>query len=147
MNLSYSHHLGYGSRRLAALALEPAVNGFSQICRTLQANPDYVEAANLIAQADRMLSDSFEELLRKVQLLGQTAFRQELKNDIAFWVECDSEWGQGSGYRNRIAARNDRWFSQERAQELEAQVWSIIDKEWRDVLAGVSLLFDDDSED
>lgn len=68
MNLSYSHHLGYGSRRLAALALEPAVNGFGQMCRTLQANPDYVESANLIAQADRMLSDSYEELLRKVQL-------------------------------------------------------------------------------
>jgi transcriptional regulator with XRE-family HTH domain len=147
VNLSYSHHLGYGSRRLAALALEPAVNGFAQICRTLQANPDYVEAASLIAQADRTLSNAYEELLRKVQLLGQTAFRQELKNDIAFWVECDSEWGQGPGYRNRIADRNNRWFSQERAQELETQLWSIIDKEWRDVLGGVGLLFEDDREE
>ena len=146
VNLSYSHYLGYGARRLAALALEPAVNGFGEICRTLQANPDYAEASNLIAQADRTLSDAYEELLRKAQILGQTAFRQELKADIAFWVECDSEWGQGPGYRNRIADRTDRWFHQERAQELEVQLWSIIEKEWQGVLVG-SLLFHDESEE
>jgi transcriptional regulator with XRE-family HTH domain len=142
-NLSYSHHLGFGARRLAALALGQSVNGFTSLCKTMMATPDYTEARELIAQAERVLSDSYEELLRKVQIMGQTAFREELKVDIAFWVECSSEWGQGPGYRNRIAERNERWFGEEPRKALEKELWSMIEREWHGALAKVNALFDE----
>lgn len=142
-NLSYSHHLGFGARRLAVLSLGQSVNGFTELCKAMMATPHYTEARELIAQAERVLSDSYEELLRKVQIMGQTAFREELKVDIAFWVECSSEWGQGPGYRNRIAERNERWFGAEPRKALEKELWSMIEKEWRGALARVNALFDE----
>lgn len=99
-NLSYPHHLGYGARRLAALALR-AVTGFSELFRTLLGDEEYTEAWDLVSQAERALTSSYDELLRKVQLMGQTIFRQELKTDITSWEQCDSEWRQAPGYRNR----------------------------------------------
>lgn len=97
INLSYSHHLGFGSRKLAVSALGPIVAGFSTLCKTLIANPDYREAEGLIKQSERLLLSAYEELLRKIQLMGQTAFKDELREDSTFWHACDQEWGMGPG--------------------------------------------------
>ena len=87
-NLDYGHHLGYGARRLAAAALEPFVEKFKNVAGVMQGNPDFVEAQDLIQQAQRVLETAFEELLRKVQLMGRTAFKDALKLDPSLWVQC-----------------------------------------------------------
>ena len=141
-NLSYSHHLGYGARRLAATALGKNVEGFSDLCATLAANPDYKEAIDLIQQADRVLSTTYEELLRKVQLMGQNLFRDELKSDVGFWVACDSEWGRGPGYRDRVSGRNKTWFTASQRQELEQELNTLIEREWIQALERMTALFE-----
>jgi hypothetical protein len=145
-NLSYSHHLGYGARRVAAVTLEKHVTGFAELCETMLGNPDYTEAAEMIAQAARVLSTSYDELLRKVQLMGQTSFRNEIKQDIAFWVECEAEWGQGPGYKHRVIDRNRKWFGEEPQRKLEAELMMLITREWQAALSRVSSLFDSDSD-
>jgi hypothetical protein len=141
-NLSYSHHLGYGARRLAALALGRHVTGFSELCRTMLGNADYTDAQELIRQAERVLADAYEELLRKVQLMGQTSFRDELKQDVLFWVECSSEWGQGPGYRARVSGRNVHWFCADERRAMEGELWSLIKREWEGALGSVGALLE-----
>jgi hypothetical protein len=141
-NLSYSHHLGYGSRRIAALSLGKSVEGFSALCRTMVGNSEYKEAEDLINQSERVLLAAYEDLLRKVQLMGQTSFRDELKFDAAFWLKCDSEWGQGPGYRDRVTSHNTSWFKAEPRKELETQVLALIGREWKEALGKLTSLFD-----
>ena len=40
LNLSYSHHLGYGARRVASLALGSRVDAFADLCKTMLTNPE-----------------------------------------------------------------------------------------------------------
>lgn len=141
-NLSYSHHLGHGARRIAALTLGKSVEGFSELCRTMAANPEYAEAQEVIAQAERVLLSSYEELLRKVQLMGQTSFRDELKADAALWQRCESEWTKGKGYRDRVAAHNAEWFGADRRKDLEAELQSLIEREWTAALTVLTSLFE-----
>jgi hypothetical protein len=145
-NLSYSHHLGFGARRLAALSLGQIVEGFSEVCRMLVGNPNYAEAADLIRQADQVLRTSYDELLRKLQLMGQTTFRDELKVDSVFWAGCESEWGRGRvlgrGYRDRVASRNDEWFVAPARLELETEIRAMLEREWGHSLKRVTALFD-----
>ena len=142
-NLSYSHHLGYGARRLAALTVGKQVEAFSELCATLSGNSDYQEAIDLIQQSERVLTASYEEFLRKIQLAGQTAFRDALKADPVFWVNCNHEWGKGPGYRDRVSGHNRVWFTAEQRTEMEQELRSVIEREWAGLLKRVTALFDD----
>jgi len=140
--LSYSHHIGYGARRLAVLALGKAVDEFCGHCKILAATPRYIEAADLIAQAARVLTANYEELLRKVQLMGQTAFKDALKADSTFWQACMAEWGQGPGYKNRVAGHNRDWFDNQARRKLEEELKALIGREWTRALQSVTELLE-----
>lgn len=140
--LSYSHHIGYGARRLAVLALGKAVDDFSGHCKILAATPRYAEATDLIAQAERVLTSAYEDLLRKVQLMGQTVFREALKDDPGFWQACLAEWGQGPGYKNRVASHNRKWFDDESRRRLEEELRALIAREWTGALQKVTELLE-----
>lgn len=140
--LSYSHHIGYGARRLAVMALERAVGEFAGHCKILAAKPRYADAADLLTQAERVLTASYEELLRKVQLMGQTVFKDALKADPLFWQSCLNEWGQGPGYKSRVAAHNREWFDNESRRKLEEELKALVAREWARVLANVTELLE-----
>ncbi|WP_024300746.1 helix-turn-helix domain-containing protein [Methyloversatilis discipulorum] len=140
--LSYAHHIGYSARRLAVMALEKPVQQFTGHCKLLAATPRYAEAAELLAQAERVLTASYEELLRKVQLMAQTVFRDALKADPFLWQACMDEWGQGPGYKSRVAEHNREWFGNEARLKLEDELKSLIAREWARALANVTTLLE-----
>jgi transcriptional regulator with XRE-family HTH domain len=145
-NLSYGHHLGYGARRLAARALEPLVEKLRTATELMEANPDYAEAKDLVQQGRRVLESAFEDLLRKAQIMGQTAFREALKLDPSLWLNCENEWGTGRpGYRDRVAGWNLQWFSAEPRQHLEQELFDVISREWDVALKRLSSLLETDA--
>ena len=147
MVLNYHHGLlctaaPSGNRRrclrcLAARALEPAVEQFKGV---MERNPEYAEAKDLIQQVQRVQESAFEELLRKVQLMGRTAFKDALKLDPSLWVQCEDQWGRGYGYRDRVATENQRWFSAPARQEVERELFELLSREWGVLLRRLSSL-------
>ncbi|HEX3666131.1 MAG TPA: hypothetical protein VHU23_12980 [Rhizomicrobium sp.] len=110
---------------------------------TIAGNPDYSEALHLIEQAGRVLQSSYEELLRKIQLMGQTAFKDQLKSDSQFWAACENEWGRGPGYKGRVSTHNRNWFTTKERMELDEELRALIEREWRQTLIRVTTLFKD----
>ena len=140
--LSYSHHIGYGARRIAVLALGKSVDEFAGHCKILAATPNFADAKDLIAQAERVLTASYDELLRKVQLMGQTIFKDALKADPVFWQACIAEWGQGPGYKSRVVSHNKLWFDNMSRRNLEDELRALIAREWTRAIQSVTELLE-----
>lgn len=106
-NLDYGHHLAYGARRIAAMAAEKKLESLKTITANLLEDPELADAKDMIQQAERVLQDAIDELLRKVQLMGQSIYLNVLKEDQEFWKSLRRGVGQGTirgqGYKVCVA--------------------------------------------
>ena len=146
-NLNYVHHLGYGARRMAVRSLRRSIDGLTELCRTLAANPEYADAKNLLLQVDNVLQSAYGDLLRKVQLRCQTSFGDALKSDTDFWRRCRDEWGRGPGYRDRVTAHSRSWCGDDPQLGLEREVAALVQREWNTTLARIAALLETDAVD
>ena len=117
---------------MAAQALGIVVESFTKLCATMAANADYAGAGPMIEQAGRALSDAFEGMLRRVQLLGETSLAETVQKDVALWAQCADQ--RGRGYRDRVVQINKDWFTSEKQAALREDVASLVRREWTEAL-------------
>jgi transcriptional regulator with XRE-family HTH domain len=138
--LSYGHHLSHGARRMAAQVTEPKLNDLRAISTNVLQQEALADGHDLVQQVVRALEDGFDGLMRKVQLVGQSIYADELGEDDEFWRECEREWGRGLGYRDRVNRRNDGWFRSSTGRDADARVKAVIIQEWAKAIAAVEQL-------
>ena len=143
-NLDYRHHLGYGARQLVAQALKPAVNKLKDIADVMKENPEYHAARDLIHQTQRVQESGFDELLRKVQLIGRTAFNEAFKRDSELWRKCENEWGRGPGYLIRVTSINQEWFLDAGRRAIEHELADSVHREWGELVSRLFSLLEAD---
>ena len=143
--LNYGHNLSHGARRMATQVAERKLVGFREIANHLLRDERLADAHDLVRQALRALEDGFDGLIRKVQLVGQSVHADELSADADFWRDCESEWGRGSGYRDRVNGHNRDWFEASRGRDADRRVRAVIHEEWANAVASVSQLMPDAS--
>jgi transcriptional regulator with XRE-family HTH domain len=141
-SLSYSHQLGFGSRRMAFSALHRTVEQFKGLC-SYEAER-HSHAAELTTQASMLLAQSFEEMLRKLEIVGSTIFKDQLQFAQTLWMEASALWGQGSGYRDGVAAQLQEWFAEDDRHAVEEELLAVMAREWAAVCDRVSDILDVD---
>jgi transcriptional regulator with XRE-family HTH domain len=145
--LNYGHNLSHGARRMAAQAAERKLDSFREIAKHLLLDEKLTDAHDLVRQALRVLEAGFDDLIRKVQLVGQSIHADELIADAEFWRDCEREWGRGSGYRDRVNTHNKEWFEEKRGHEADRRVLAVIHEEWKNAIASVAQLLPEPAEE
>lgn len=138
--LNYGHHLSHGARRMAAQVVEPKLNDFRAIATNVLQQKALVDGHDLVQQALRALEDGFDGLMRKVQLVGQSIYSDDLSEDDEFWRNCEKEWGRGGGYRDRVNRQNNSWFKSDAGKDADARVKAVVLQEWANAIAAVEQL-------
>ncbi len=141
--LNYGHNLSHGARRMATQAAEIKLVGFREIANHLLRDPRLADGHDLVRQALRALEQGFDDLLRKVQLVGHSVHADELSADAEFWRNCEREWGRGSGYRDRVNRHNEHWFETKGGKDADRRVRAVIHAEWKNAIATINQLLPD----
>lgn len=141
-NLDYSHQLSHGARRIATTMAQPKLRSFQDVATNLLNDEQFLDAHDLVHQTMRALDASFDALVRKTQLVGQSIFADEMRPDVDFWRRCLKEWGTGRGYRERMAQHNSAWFDIEGAPSADDRVIEIVQADWAVALAVVKRLLE-----
>jgi transcriptional regulator with XRE-family HTH domain len=134
-NLDYAHQLSHGARRIATQIAEPKLNGFKEIASNLLNDVQYEDAHDLVRQTIRVLEEGFDNLVRKVQLVGESVHSDDLSVDDAFWANCSRI--SGRGYRDRINGQNRQWFEDEHDGDADTRVLGVIAENWSGAVASV----------
>ncbi len=69
-------------------------------------------------------------------------YKVELQRAQELWTELSREWGLGPGYRDRVAGRQDAWFSEIDPATVEQDILGVLNREWQTVCERVSAIFD-----
>ena len=134
-NLDYAHQLSHGARRIATQIVEPKLQGFKTIATNIIGDEELAEAHGLVQQTVRTLEASFDDLVRTVQLVGESIYADDMREDLEFWRACGAEAGQG--YKDRVNGHNQRWFEEQHSGEAEARVTELVAQKWGEAVEAV----------
>lgn len=138
--LSYSHQLGTGARKLAVSSVRSSVTRFADLCTAVAGS--YPDAEELTAQASSLMSQAYDELLRKMQIAGATLFRDQLQHAPTLWTQASELWGQGGQYRPQVASQLSDWFDEDNQSDIEAELIDVLARAWETVCRRVAAILD-----
>ncbi|MBF2759018.1 MAG: helix-turn-helix transcriptional regulator [Ectothiorhodospiraceae bacterium AqS1] len=131
MGLSVVHLIGVGAARDANRRSESWFNGFDAFIKSLKADKGLELANRSIKQIAASAAASRKAFLEEVQR-GAVDVYEEPLSQASVWSDCASEWGRGSGFRERVANHLDDWFSEK--TDLKDRLERKINKSWDKVV-------------
>ena len=135
------HLLGTGTAIDAQRRTQPLFAGLDELLNNMLGDTELEPARDYLNELRRNIPTWRERFLNEATISGREIFRAELFVDESVWSECVSYWGQGGGYRNRIANRLKEWC--EDRPHLAEATERRIQSAWRDCfLQPLALLCD-----
>ena len=104
------HWLGVGTAENAQNRSQPILSGIDELLGNMLGDEKLEPARDYLNEIRRTLPVWKEEFLKDATASGREIFRAELFLDSTVWNECESYWGGGSGYRDRVAQRLSDWL-------------------------------------
>jgi hypothetical protein len=144
-NLDYYHFLGSGARELAATRVGKAINEFKIHAENILSDDELSEAHDFVQQLVDVLDSMTDSFLQRMQLAGRAAYAEQLESTPTLWRNCDSEWGAGAGFRDRVVCHNQGWFSDEELNDLHEFVEQQITQGWNEITTALRELLENGS--
>jgi transcriptional regulator with XRE-family HTH domain len=125
--LSIVHLVGVGAARDARSRTNFWFASLDAFLNSLKADADLTPAIKTINQISTSAETSKILFLDGVQRAGSEVYREPLTQSTV-WGECASEWGQGSGFKLRVADHLENWFTAK--AELKSTLEDIVNSLW-----------------
>jgi hypothetical protein len=101
--------------------------------KSLEADAGLNLAAKSISQISASATASRRAFLDSVQQAGMEVYREHLAK-AAVWTQCESEWGQGPGFKVRVANHVNAWFASR--TDLSTGLEGVVKRLWEETVVG-----------
>ena len=107
--LNIMHQVGVGAARDAVLRSARWFTSLEDTLEMLKQDKDLAIASRTIEQIGKNAATSRIAFLEAVQRAGMEVYHEPLASSDV-WAHCAAEWGQGKGFKTRVADRLEAWF-------------------------------------
>lgn len=111
--LNIIHQIGVGAAKDALLRSRDWFAKIEGHINELKVDEDLALAKHSIDQIRAVADASRRTFLERVQQSAMEIYREPLAQNPV-WSDCTSEWGQGPGFKNRVAGHLRLWFEDTR---------------------------------
>lgn len=111
------------------------------ILDNMESQDRYHYSLPLISQIKITAKKRLEEIYISSSELADKKFKSNLFMDTTFWKSLQSEWGQGAGYKKRIANQTESWFFAMDYNSVEVVMTDSINDSWNCFLNELEGLF------
>jgi transcriptional regulator with XRE-family HTH domain len=126
--LNIIYLIGVGAARDAKLRSDAWFNGFDAFVNSLKADGDLQLALKTIEQIAASAKSARASFLEAAQRAAVEVYREPL-TQATVWPVCAGEWGQGPGFKHRVANHLEKWFSGE--SKLKETLEEVLENLWQ----------------
>jgi hypothetical protein len=130
INLDVYHYVGIGvaadaqeRTRVPVLELEAALG-------RMLADDQLSAVHEFLKEAVKSIEYWRDEFLQEAARLGRDSFRPALKEAMPLWNSCAAEYGRGYGFRDRVAAHFQEWFTNPAQSGVLELVENALSEQW-----------------
>lgn len=122
LNLDYYQSLAYGARTQIVEQIGSLRNELIVLIDNMLSQNDLQPAYALLKQLKFTTEKYLDEIYQHVYAKGRAVYENELKSDSQLWNDLYDHWGNGPGYKGRIAKDSDKWFQAKQYVNYEQEV-------------------------
>lgn len=126
------HYAGVGANMDAKNRSDPALAALNALLDQLATDPECAVIQNHLAVLKNDVAAWRLKYLEEVSRRAQEIFRAVLFPDSATWASCLAYWGQGKGFRDKVADNVQAWLKANNHEWIQEAIEGIIVKDWRE---------------
>ncbi|MDO6565062.1 hypothetical protein Q4488_16900 [Amphritea sp. 1_MG-2023] len=133
-NLDYYQELGNACRRKASSQFGTRAAKLESLLDMLLKRESLMHVRHTVRQLSNTLDKRLGNILNTAYQLSIELYRAKLKTELNYWDQAAKRWGQGGGYRSRVADDTKAMFSSTLARKIESEVNQELEKLWSDTV-------------
>lgn len=126
------HYVGVGANMDAKNRSDAALAAINTMIDQLTADPECAVIKNHLTVLKNDVASWRLKYLDEVGRRAQEIFRAVLYPDHPTWASCLAYWGQGKGFRDKVADSVQAWLKDNNHEWIQEAVEGIIIKDWRE---------------
>lgn len=134
-NFDFWHGLGFGARREAFARATNQMIELKGLIKTALNDSDLADAHRFLTHFQAQAEESASSFFLDIQQLGESAFADQLREDHAYWEQCQQRWGKnavlGTPYKHDIRRWTKDWFTAEFRQARHEFIEKEIQRRWQ----------------
>lgn len=133
-NLDYYQELGNASRHRASKQYGTRAAKLKSLLDMLRKRESLMHIRHTVSQLSNTLDKRLNNILNTSYQMAIKLYKEKLVAELNYWSQAEKRWGQGGGYRDRVADDTKAMLSNTLAQKIESEVNQALQKLWDDAV-------------
>ena len=139
-NFDFYYKLAVAARKKSVTSFGEAVDEIRLVLANFERQEELKAAHPFIRQLIHAVNERMEHLYDSAGSMGRIAYEETMKADAPFWGDQQCEWGQGPGYKIRVARGTEGWFHHHSPASTDTEIQQRIMQQWNELVTQVESL-------